>query len=794
MKIEERIEVNPTSYIPLKPLAQHTIRVDLQWTPANIPAAIFIIGGSSYPCRISGSSGFSTTGFITYQQADMTGGIYGLQFRSNGPCTPPNTINAQYFVYYDNNLIKSGSFNLGGCYSAGSYPYYNTTFETPLKTNYSFNISPASLCLGKGTTPGFALGNGCTNVEIDTTTEMVNLQILSGGEFASFYGYQGMITDNLTIPYSALNSVELKQDQFFSGSPATIRVQSNLSGLTKLDSIIAYPKSSYGINAETVDYPIQYGDTKYIEVTTYGPGGCSAIFPSDIKLNAVITKGSESGYLQDFDHGTTGDTLMNIAFNSFSGNHIGFISDGVKKDIADTVIVTFSTTDAEISTKQVTVIINPSPLYLAIEPENVAPGDTALIIIKSRLEDGTLIDFPEWQTFELKMIEGCALGKILTGGDTARYFYDVPQPIKFVADSLASGTVGLIVGLVEEIIGTRPVQENDADKIEEAAKEKQNKLNAEKTKKEVNENPSYNPGAEFCPIEEIQSFTTEEFDFNVVGDECDEEIVVCNNPQPQLFNPSWIELYRNGSDFDPEPSNPNSLKYKIVGCQLKRNNAVQGITFIIPGVSLLKEFNNPDYLWTSSSSAIIKLCLNEIEQRWTIEYDELRVPIFSSACIEGYTDLGDGTNTTILDLEIQNKSDYAILLKDLSYWEKGPYSQQGKKPQKYAFESGILKHEYKHFQIDSANVLNTFNKFFLDLFSNWILDQSLYPCPEDALNSKEESIRVFTSNEVSKCFLRYNNLEDWEKKKEELNCDQYARSEYEIIRNRIENWAANKSW
>jgi len=30
--------------------------------------------------------------------------------------------------------------------------------------------------------------------------------------------------------------------------------------------------------------------------------------------------------------------------------------------------------------------------------------------------------------------------------------------------------------------------------------------------------------------------------------------------------------------------------------------------------------------------------------------------------------------------------------------------------------------------------------------------------------------------------------------KEKLDCDQYARPEYKIIRNRIKNWAANKTW
>jgi hypothetical protein len=515
--IKERVEILPQNVIlPETPAGEHTIRVDIQWSPASLRGWILYY---NLQCDQNNySSTPSTSGSNTYSLTSTGYENYNIQFRFGYLDPNQPTITGTYQLYYDEQLIRSQSFQAQPA-TYSSYAYFNTHYQSPVFNDYTFNIGPASLCFGNGTSQGFTLGHGCTSFEIDTSSEMVNLQILSGGEFASFYGYQGTITDNLTIPYSELNSVELKQDQFFSGSPTTVLVQSNIGGLIKQESIIAHPKSSYGINASTFDYPILYGETKYTEVKPTGPGGCTAIFPPEIKLNALITVGDDLGHLIDFDYGTEGDTLTNITFNSFGGNHIGFISDGVKKDIADTAIVTFSTSDAEIGMKQVAIIINPSPIYVAIEPENVAPGDTALIIIKSRQEDGTLIDFPGWQTFELKMIEGCNLGKILAVGDTARYFYDVPQPIKFIADSLAGGTVGLIVGLVEEIIGTRPVQENDADKIEEAAKEKQNKLNKEKSKKEVNENPTLNPGAEFCSIEEIQSFTTEEFDF-VVGDVC----------------------------------------------------------------------------------------------------------------------------------------------------------------------------------------------------------------------------------------------------------------------------------
>jgi hypothetical protein len=598
-KIEERVEINPTPMILLKPLAPHTIRVDLQWTPANIPTAILIYDDSSpYTCRITGGSNFETTGFISYEQQDVLGGSYALQFRSAGQCNQPNVISAQYFVYFDDSLITNGSFTIGGCFSNGSFPFYNVGFRTPLRTDYTFNIYPANLCRGKGTTPELVLGNGCTNVEIDPATDMIDLQILSGGTYASF-NYQGMTTDNLTVPYAGLNNVDLIQDEF-PANVTTVYVQSNISGIIKQDSVKVYPKSSYGLTASSV-YPIYYGQTTGTEVRTYGPGGCEAIFPADIKLNATITKGNQLGYLRDYENGATGDTLSNIPFEIFGGNHIDFISDGDKKDIADTVIITLSTTDAEIGTKQVEIIIIPNPLYVAIEPEIVAPGDTAMLIIKNRLEDGTLIDFPEWQTFEVKMADGCTLGKILSDVDTAKYFYDIPQPIKFIADSLAeSGTVSLIVGLVEDIIIGRPMIENETDKINKTVKEKSGKHKDGKTEKEVNENPSTNPGEEFCPADEIQSYTTEQLDF-VVGDGWCEDLDECNDPTefPEI---DW-EDHRNGYELTEEKTG-KIITTDICVDEKGKRDFISSSGFIGSGFKEFMEYSEIELCFNSETNKI----------------------------------------------------------------------------------------------------------------------------------------------------------------------------------------------
>lgn len=102
---------------------------------------------------------------------------------------------------------------------------------------------------------------------------------------------------------------------------------------------------------------------------------------------------------------------------------------------------------------QDTLIIKPDSFVVYIEPEECYPGDTVQVVIKKRLSDGTLVDFPATQTYEIAKLEGCMLGNILADGDSGSYFYDVSQPIYFAAaDTLVgdtTGTVLLQIGLVD---------------------------------------------------------------------------------------------------------------------------------------------------------------------------------------------------------------------------------------------------------------------------------------------------------------------------------------------------------
>ncbi|AFH50124.1 Hypothetical protein IALB_2421 [Ignavibacterium album JCM 16511] len=92
-------------------------------------------------------------------------------------------------------------------------------------------------------------------------------------------------------------------------------------------------------------------------------------------------------------------------------------------------------------------------LYVEISPAEIYAGDTADVIIKKRLPDGSLADFDSSQSFEVATLEGCVMGNILVGDSLSNYFYDVHQPIKFVVADTVNADSALIllrVGLIEQ--------------------------------------------------------------------------------------------------------------------------------------------------------------------------------------------------------------------------------------------------------------------------------------------------------------------------------------------------------
>ncbi len=136
--------------------------------------------------------------------------------------------------------------------------------------------------------------------------------------------------------------------------------------------------------------------------------------------------------------------------------------------------------------------------------------------------------------------------------------------------------------------------------------------------------------------------------------------------------------------------------------------------------------------------------------------------------------------------------DYRIVIDDIKSWR----NQYPVDPKKYAFNSGIIKHEYKHYLIDSIYIINSFNNLFNNIFNSneWFLDKNTFTCPKEVLSAKEFLLRDNIIQVVNNCFTRYKNLSETEKEQEEMECVKFAQDEYDLIKIRIQGWAVNQPW
>ena len=99
-------------------------------------------------------------------------------------------------------------------------------YKSPLTTDYSFQVYPKNLCVGEEGILYCELGSGCTNVEIDTSLDNLNLQIVAGEEYVSFYRNGQQQGDNLNIPFSEIDDIDVIQDQLYSGNEIIVKIKS----------------------------------------------------------------------------------------------------------------------------------------------------------------------------------------------------------------------------------------------------------------------------------------------------------------------------------------------------------------------------------------------------------------------------------------------------------------------------------------------------------------------------------------------------------------------------------------
>ena len=464
--IKEKVEIKPGKYFSNSSSGEHTIIFNLQW---DNPGAQATVIGVSIPCQSAGAD-WQYGGSISLTVNNARAGLYWFQPRVNQD--PYDTTRFYYQLYFDGVIVRNDSAVLIGGFGGGSFPYFNVQYTPPLISDYSFILVSNELCYRKFGELGIGASNNCaTGVSWNSSTNLINLTITSGQEFASFYHYDfssyfptiELLGDNIEVTLAELEDISLEQDSLFNGSNVKVNVQAEWGGVIKTDSATAYPATGYVVSAESFGVEeINTGEEVFMELNVLSDHSCSFCLPLYETYNAEIIKGGEYGNLIDPVSGESVQSLTGIEQYTFGPGQpcgvagLDYIADSISADAEDSIIIRISTSDPQIQPTDKLFLIRPSPIFVTITPDTLAPGDTASIIIKKRNPDGTIEDFPPDQTFEIGIAEGC-LGNLFACDEEDCYlephFYGIPNsvPVYFVADvSADSGTVKIRVGLIDD--------------------------------------------------------------------------------------------------------------------------------------------------------------------------------------------------------------------------------------------------------------------------------------------------------------------------------------------------------
>jgi len=447
------VEIAPQNVIlPDNPTSSHTIRIEMQWTPTNIPGAAL---GYVLPCQAASSTGFLTGGNLIYQVENVTQGSHQFQFRFNIPCGNPPTVFGQYQLYFDDQLVQSNSFSVGGCYNGTAFPFYNFSYTPPLVSNYFPDLSNDESCMLTSTSMVISTYNDCTSgISWNRNTQPVNLTFISGGEFASFYDEnQQNIGDSFSGTFSEFQNINIIQDSVYRGSENKyFIIQCEWGGIVRTDSVrITTQTGDIVVVTSDVD-SIYSGHELDAGINLNDAGGqCTIFFPYSVTYNAEIIEGNQYGGLYDYNTGQTVQSIPEL-FHYFGQSGFNYVADGISADSVSRVVIRIGTSMPTVPYTDFTLYIKSPPIYAYTVPEVLGANEVADVIIKKKNPDGTLEDFPPEQTFELAVLDGCVNGNFMVGDSIDVYFADALQPIKFVtADSLDSEVDSVLIRVGTDI-------------------------------------------------------------------------------------------------------------------------------------------------------------------------------------------------------------------------------------------------------------------------------------------------------------------------------------------------------
>ena len=206
-------------------------------------------------------------------------------------------------------------------------------------------------------------------------------------------------------------------------------------------------------------YITLYGDVNDSYYNQYC-WSCGGALPSSVKFTLEIIEGEEFGSLFDAETEQRGISFSNIGtywgIGDLFETRFNYIADGIQPDSTHPGIVTIRCTpsDPAVNTVDISFPVGYSnysdKILVEFTKPKLQPGESTQIILRKINPNGSIEDFPSYQAFEIGMLEGCDLGKIISDNQAGNYFYFAYQPFYFIADTNAvSGVAQIRVGLIE---------------------------------------------------------------------------------------------------------------------------------------------------------------------------------------------------------------------------------------------------------------------------------------------------------------------------------------------------------
>ncbi len=427
------MEINPQSVIiPDAPLSNHTIRVDIQWSPASLPGWIMYYDLNCDQNNYSSAS--STTGSNTFSLTSPGYENYQIQLRFGSLDPNQPTTTGTYQLYYDEQLIRSASFQAQPA-SYSNFAYFNTHYQSPVLTDYTFSIYTSEICPGRYEDIYLTTSRNCNaTAEINTELDSITLTIETGREFVSFYK-NSQKKDTVTFMFNELGSIYLRQDSTYIGStPLNINIKSDWTGIIKYQQLVINPQEQFQIRVPDQPIIVFSGGVGGLKIETYNSSICPPYISENLKYTALIKKGSSRGLLYDYDTGQSGDTLTNLTPQEDGEKYLDFITEGEILNEEDTVLIKIFSNNENIDTTEAVIFIHPNEIDVQIIPSVISQGDTASVVLKKRGVNG-LEDFAPDKVFNVEIVQGLEYGLILDSlsNDTLTTFSNIPQGFKIIA-------------------------------------------------------------------------------------------------------------------------------------------------------------------------------------------------------------------------------------------------------------------------------------------------------------------------------------------------------------------------